>query len=303
MRWASATCWPRIMSTDPAHLARRRAVVLAGCASFGHPIDSSARPVACDRNVRVGRELAELVPDHRLRDEHRHVLAAVVHRDRVPEHVRDDRRAARPGAHHLLLALLVHVVDLLHQVVVDERTLLQRPRHQPRPFPRRRTMYLLDAFFFLRVRPSFLPHGERRMPAAGGLALAAARAGGRPGSSRRRAPTDACPASGRGPPCRAGSARARRCRPTRRWPCRSPATSRVSPEGSRSVAIVPSLAISWTLAPAERAILAPAPGFSSIACTTVPTGMLRSGSALPGADLGVGPRHQAVALLRRPRAR
>ena len=52
---------------------------------------------------------------------------------------------------------------------------------------------------------------------------------------------------------------------------------------------MPSLAISWTLAPAERAILAPAPGFSSIACTTVPTGMLRSGSALPARISASGP--------------
>ena len=66
-------------------------------------------------------------------------------------------------------------------------------------------------------------------------------------------------------------------------------TKRVSPEGSRSVAIEPSFAISCTLAPAERAILAPAPGFSSIACTTVPTGMLRSGSALPGRISASGP--------------
>ena len=35
-------------------------------------------------------------------------------------------------------------------------------------------------------------------------------------------------------------------------------------------------------APADRAIFAPAPGFSSIAWITVPTGMFRSGSALPG---------------------
>ena len=32
----------------------------------------------------------------------------------------------------------------------------------------------------------------------------------------------------------------------------------------------------------ERAILAPPPGRSSMACTTVPTGMLRSGRLLPG---------------------
>jgi hypothetical protein len=33
--------------------------------------------------------------------------------------------------------------------------------------------------------------------------------------------------------------------------------------------------------PAERAIFAPPPGRSSIACTTVPVGMLRSGRLLP----------------------
>ena len=39
------------------------------------------------------RELAELVPDHVLRDEDGHVLAPVVHGDRVSEHGRDDHRA------------------------------------------------------------------------------------------------------------------------------------------------------------------------------------------------------------------
>src|SRR6201999_3412119 len=77
--------------------------------------------------------LAELVPDHRLRDEDRHVLAAVVHRDRVPQHVRDDRRPAGPGLDHGLLAGLVERVHLLEQVVVDERALLQTPRHLSLP--------------------------------------------------------------------------------------------------------------------------------------------------------------------------
>src|SRR3954449_6821112 len=74
-------------------------------------------------------ELAELVPDHALGDEHRDVLAAVVHGDRVPEHVGDDRRATRPRADHVLAALVVLRVHLLEQVVVDERALLQAPRH------------------------------------------------------------------------------------------------------------------------------------------------------------------------------
>ena len=46
------------------------------------------------------RELAELVADHRLGDEHGHVLAAVVDGDRVADHLREDRRRARPGADH-----------------------------------------------------------------------------------------------------------------------------------------------------------------------------------------------------------
>ena len=40
---------------------------------------------------------------------------------------------------------------------------------------------------------------------------------------------------------------------------------RISPDGSRSVASLPSLAISWTLVPADRAIRAPAPRLSSTA--------------------------------------
>ena len=59
-------------------------------------------------------------------------------------------------------------------------------------------------------------------------------------------------------------------------------TLRISPEGIRSWAYGPSLATSCTEAPAERAIFAPPPGRSSIACTTVPSGMFLSGRLLPG---------------------
>src|SRR5918995_3060581 len=76
-----------------------------------------------------GRELAELVPDHRLGHEDRDVLAAVVHGDRVSEHVGDDRRAPRPGADDVLRALVVLGVHLLEQVVVHEGTLLQTAWH------------------------------------------------------------------------------------------------------------------------------------------------------------------------------
>ena len=43
------------------------------------------------------RELAELVPDHGLGDEHGHVLAPVVDRQGVADELGEDRRAPRPG--------------------------------------------------------------------------------------------------------------------------------------------------------------------------------------------------------------
>src|SRR3954468_7651345 len=75
------------------------------------------------------RELAELVPDHRLRHEHRDVLAPVVHRDGVTEHGGHDHRATRPGADDLLAVARVLRDDLLQQVVVHEGALLETPRH------------------------------------------------------------------------------------------------------------------------------------------------------------------------------
>src|SRR5690242_6294234 len=113
-RAAGASCpnW-EVMSASPCPSAAPRPAVVLDVPTEG------AR----------GRELAELVPDHRLGHEDRDVLAAVVHGDRVPEHVGDDRRATRPGLDHVLAALVVLLVHLLEQVVVDERALLQTSRH------------------------------------------------------------------------------------------------------------------------------------------------------------------------------
>ena len=66
------------------------------------------------------RKFAELVPNHLLGDEDRHVLPAVVHGDGVPDHVREDgaKRAPRCGSRVARSAVFM-TVDLLQQLGVD----------------------------------------------------------------------------------------------------------------------------------------------------------------------------------------
>ena len=91
--WASSRSFrrpprnPRLASPSPAS------------ASLAHRILADAGVAA---ELAGGRELAELVADHRLGDEDGHVLLAVVHRDRVADHLGEDRRGARPRLDHLL---------------------------------------------------------------------------------------------------------------------------------------------------------------------------------------------------------
>src|SRR5512133_538787 len=109
-----------------------------------------------------GSELAELVPDHLLRDEDGHVLAAVVDRDRVPDHLGKDRRGAGPGADHVLRARGVHRLDAVEQALFDERALLGATAHLfSLPRRRPRTISLFDSLCLERVRlPSVgTPHG------------------------------------------------------------------------------------------------------------------------------------------------
>src|SRR5918997_201914 len=96
----------------------------AASAAPGPPVVFDVAP------ERAGRgEFPELVTDHRLGDEHRDVLATVVHRDGVADHVGDDRRAARPGSNDLLATGLILGIHLLEQVVIDERALFQAAWH------------------------------------------------------------------------------------------------------------------------------------------------------------------------------
>src|SRR5687767_8087266 len=101
-----------------------------------------------------GRELAELVSDHRLRHEHGHVLAAVVHGDRVPDHLGEDRRRTRPRPDGPLAARLVHLLNAVQEPLLREGPLLAGSTHCRLPLPRRRprTMSLFDSLFLARVR-------------------------------------------------------------------------------------------------------------------------------------------------------
>ena len=78
---------------------------------------------------------------------------------------------------------------------------------------------------------------------------------------------------------------------------------RISPEGSRSVAYLPSFATSWIAVPAERPSWPPRPGVSSTLWMVVPVGMLASGRQLPGAMSASGPDETTSPTLIRAGAR
>src|SRR5690625_4022106 len=307
MALASSACMPRTTSTTRRALEgatrTNRACALASIVSpyvlvvSRELVRPACEPSAPTRAAVVllmptegaGRgELAQLVADHRLGDEDRDVFATVVHRDGVPDHVRHHHGPTRPGLDDVLRALLVLIVHLLGEVVVDERALLQTTRHllllpdqRFLPVRRRRTIWRSLDLLARRVRPSGWPFGFT---------------GCRPPEVRPSPP-----------PCGWSTGFITTPRTVGRWPFQRirPAlpqlmlvcsafptaptvarqrtsTLRISPEGIRSCAQVPSLATSWTPTPADRPIFAPPPGRSSMPCTTVPTGMLRNGRLLPG---------------------
>src|SRR5215470_15830431 len=121
------------------------------------------------------REFAELVPDHVLGHVHRNELAAVVDGDRVADHVRNDRRAPRPGLDDLLLAGRVERGHLLGEVVVHERALLDGTRHRLRLRLAAPDDEIVRPLVVAGLETLRLPAPRRgRMPSARGLALAAA---------------------------------------------------------------------------------------------------------------------------------
>src|SRR5258706_12336347 len=104
-----------------------------------------------------GGELAELVSDHVLGEVDRDEFLPVVHRDGVPDHLRHDRGAPRPGLEDLLLVAPVHLLDATPQHRIHESALLDASRHGS-PYLRRRTMYL-SVRLLLRVFFSRTPQG------------------------------------------------------------------------------------------------------------------------------------------------
>src|SRR4051794_16935731 len=195
-----------------------RACALASIASlalysvtFGSPAASAAAALAVVLLVAAERarrgELPQLVADHRLGDEHRDVLAAVVDREGVPEHLRDDHGATGPGADDVLGAPVVLRLHLLQKVVVDEGTLLQAPRHGAASPVSASCRYGGGGRSSCRSPCSgggCGPRADPRGSPGGGRRRSCPRhhrAGGRPGSSRHRGRSGACPSSACGRPC------------------------------------------------------------------------------------------------------
>src|SRR5579884_1911472 len=116
--------------------SRRRCARSARCARPRRARSPrSARSARCTRSRRLALtrvaaegprrgELAELVADHVLGDEHRNELLAVVHGEGQLNHLGQNRRAPRPGLDDLLVLGLALFQHLLEQVLVHERALL-----------------------------------------------------------------------------------------------------------------------------------------------------------------------------------
>src|SRR5271166_3208518 len=120
--------------------AARRSGRRRGCGVFGRSgtrcawrarysgaLGLAIRRMAVERTRR--RELAELVAHHFLGDDHRDVLLAVVDAEGQSDKLRQDRRAPRPDADHLVASGRARGIRLLQQITVDKRTFPDRTRH------------------------------------------------------------------------------------------------------------------------------------------------------------------------------
>src|SRR5262249_49841549 len=121
---------------------RRRRPGSAWCARCSRSCSGNAGSTRCNGGSRFerllpavsledpsGRELPEFMSDHVLGDVDGDEFAPVVDRDRMPDHVGNDRGTARPGLDDLLFTSRVQLGHLLGQVVIDERALFDRTSH------------------------------------------------------------------------------------------------------------------------------------------------------------------------------
>src|SRR5579862_4410439 len=238
------------------------------------------------------RELAEFVADHVLGHQDRDEFVAVVDAEGQPDELREDRRAPRPGADHLVAARAARLLRLLQQIAVDERAFPYRACHafspskpaslrgaQRRGNPDRRAAGRRDCFALLAMTRGIGMHVYRvcwrRRRISRSVALLARvflpLVGLPHGVTGWRPPED-LPSP---PPCgwsigfmatprtdgRLPFHRIRPALPQLMFDCSALPTSptvarqrastlRISPDGIRSCAMPPSLATSWTAAPA-----------------------------------------------------
>src|SRR5580700_10174529 len=75
------------------------------------------------------RELTEFVADHFFGDDDRNVLLAVVDAEGEADELRQDGRAPRPDADHLVAAGRTRGIRLFQQIAVDKRAFPNRTRH------------------------------------------------------------------------------------------------------------------------------------------------------------------------------
>src|SRR6516164_7821999 len=112
---------PRIDAAASLSASRRSAA--------GLPMSAPSRPLVAGVAVKGpgGCELAELVPDHVLGNQHREEFVPVIDAEGKPDKLRKDRRPARPGADHLVAARPTYLLCLSKEIAVDKRPLPYRP--------------------------------------------------------------------------------------------------------------------------------------------------------------------------------
>ena len=75
-------------------------------------------------------KFAELMTDHVLGHKNGLENLSVMNQKRVADKIRRHHRAPRPGLDRFLRARVVHLVDLLQKMRLDEGPLFQRSRHK-----------------------------------------------------------------------------------------------------------------------------------------------------------------------------